>query len=99
MTQSATNYGHENTLQSSGESIPIYGDQPEGPFWTSPDLHPEYHYPSCLVMVKPHCGGRCESSCPPQRMLNQPKAFNTSVQENDAQLSTEHGLILRLPIL
>ena len=74
MTQSATNYGHENTLQSSGESIPIYGDQPEGPFWTSPDLHPEYHYPARLVMVKTHCGGRCES-CPPQRYLESTYSF------------------------
>ena len=74
MTQSATNYGHENTQLSSGEAIPVYEDQPGGPFWMDPDVHPEFEFPSRLVLVKTHCGGRCVT-CPPQRYFESTYSF------------------------
>ncbi|KAL7560456.1 hypothetical protein ACA910_020500 [Epithemia clementina (nom. ined.)] len=74
MTQTATNYGHENTQLSSGEAVPVFSDQPGGPFWMDPDVHPELAFPSRLVLVKTHCGGRCET-CPPQRYFESTYSF------------------------
>jgi hypothetical protein len=32
LTHTASNYGHENE-DVSGDSLPVYHDQPTGPFW------------------------------------------------------------------
>lgn len=66
MVNSGTNYGHENNNNETGTSIPIFGDQPGGPFWMDPNMYPNYSFPTRWVMVKTHCGGRCET-CPPSQ--------------------------------
>jgi hypothetical protein len=65
LMHSGSNYGSDN-IGSGGAPIPVFADQPEGPFWMDPNAHPEYTYPSDYVLVKTHCGGRC-TSCPPER--------------------------------
>ena len=63
LTHSGSNYGHDN-VGNGGKPIPVFDEQPMGPFWTDPTVHPEYNFPMNYVLVKTHCGGRC-ISCPP----------------------------------
>jgi hypothetical protein len=63
-THVATNYGHENK-KDLRQSFPVYADQAQdGPFWMNLALHPNYTYPKEYVIVKTHCGGRCETCGP-----------------------------------
>jgi hypothetical protein len=57
-TTTATNYGaHE---QDSYNSISVYRDVPEGPFFR----HPDRSVPETYLLTKTHCGGSC-MGCPP----------------------------------
>ena len=44
--------------------MPVWDDQPNGPYWSDPDLHPSYGMPYPNVLVKTHCGCRCERCGP-----------------------------------
>lgn len=39
LTSTASNYGNEN-IGLSGDSLPVYADQPTGPYWVDPLAHP-----------------------------------------------------------
>lgn len=62
-TMTASNYGTESL---NGTSLAVYDDQPTGPYWLDPALHPEYTVPRDFVMTKTHCGLRC-IICGPSR--------------------------------
>ena len=65
-SQVATNYGHESKVDPR-PSFPVYEDQADvGPFWMDLSVNPEYGFPKYVVVVKTHCGGRCESCGPSQ---------------------------------
>jgi hypothetical protein len=73
MTSSATNYGHE--LNDGRESVPIYADQANGPFWfEAANQSDTYTRPTSYVMTKTHCGLRCEK-CPPQSYVETTFSF------------------------
>lgn len=57
-THTASNYGNENR-GATGESVPLFADQPTGPFWCDPLVHPEYTNPEKYALTKTHCGTRC----------------------------------------
>jgi hypothetical protein len=48
-TRTASNYGNENK-GAKGLSLPIFPDQPAGPFWQDPYIHPEYTLPKTFVL-------------------------------------------------
>lgn len=73
MTGTASNYGHENKADS-GDSIPVFADQPSGPYWTDPKVHPEYDLPTDYVLTKTHCGTRC-IQCGPMKYVETTFSF------------------------
>lgn len=73
-THTATNYGEENIDETKGESVPVFSNHTEGPFWTDPLSHPEYEEPLDFVLTKTHCGGRCEK-CGPSKYVENPHLF------------------------
>jgi hypothetical protein len=73
LTYTASNYGHENRNKT-GPSLPVYIDQPNGPFWLEPEAHPEYSSPNDFVLTKTHCGMRCVV-CPPDRYVETTFSF------------------------
>ncbi|GKY92974.1 hypothetical protein MPSEU_000266100 [Mayamaea pseudoterrestris] len=73
MTSTATNYGNE--LADGREPVPVFDDQPDGPFWYEPLTQPaNYTHPTSYVMTKTHCGLRCED-CPPQNYVETTFSF------------------------
>ncbi|KAL7560454.1 hypothetical protein ACA910_020499 [Epithemia clementina (nom. ined.)] len=87
MTYAATNYGQEGTLPDSNASgpIPVYDDQPGGPFWlssSSQDNH-DVTYPSRFVLVKTHCGCRCEM-CSPKSFVETTYSFRQQCLEGNS---------------
>lgn len=56
----ASNYGVEVTYKRE-DSLPIYQNHPEGPFWegTSGEMGTIRELPTTSVLTKTHCGGRC----------------------------------------
>jgi hypothetical protein len=72
-TSTGSNYGTEN-LGPRGDSIPVFPDQPEGPFWVDPTMHLEFDDPTEYVLTKTHCGGRCER-CPPRKYVETTYSF------------------------
>lgn len=72
-TRTASNYGNENK-KAVGPSRPVFLDQPAGPFWLDPDMHPEYTLPTEYVLTKTHCRGRCEQ-CPPTKYVESTSSF------------------------
>ena len=74
LTSSATNYGHE--LYDNRTSVPVFADQPTGPFWYEPiSQNRTYLRPvTSYVLTKTHCGIRCET-CPPQKYLETTFSF------------------------
>jgi hypothetical protein len=68
LLSTGTNYGEETD---EGESI-FQNDGP--PFWIDPHSLFVYQRPSRLVLVKSHCGGRCEL-CGPQTYIENPHSF------------------------
>jgi hypothetical protein len=70
-TTTATNYGaHE---QSGYNSISLYRDVPEGPFFR----HPDHPVPETFILTKTHCGGTCLGCRPGAYILNE-KQFEKS---------------------
>jgi hypothetical protein len=64
-TTTATNYGaHE---QDSFNSISVYRDVPEGPFFR----HPSHPVPETYILTKTHCGGYCMGCRPGKYVLNE----------------------------
>lgn len=53
----ASNYGEEDVV---GNSIPVFEDQPEGPFWTKRKDGKALGKPNKYILTKTHCGCRCE---------------------------------------
>jgi Sulfotransferase domain len=73
LTYTASNYAHENK-DKTGPSLPVFRDQPNGPFWLDPEVHPEYSLPTSFVLTKTHCGMRCVV-CPPNRYVETTFSF------------------------
>ena len=74
LMSTATNYGHE--LYDNRTSVPVFKDQPTGPFWYEPlSQSSNYTRPTIsYVLTKTHCGIRCEK-CPPQKYLETTFSF------------------------
>jgi hypothetical protein len=64
-TTTATNYGADE--QDSFNSISVYRDVPEGPFFR----HPSHHVPDTYILTKTHCGGYCLGCRPGKYILNE----------------------------
>jgi hypothetical protein len=77
-THVATNYGHENKKDTRA-SFPVYADQMEGPYWMELGSFPNYTFPKDSVLVKTHCGGRCQT-CPPSRYAETTYSFRHACQ-------------------
>lgn len=73
LTYTASNYAHENK-DKTGPSLPVFRDQPNGPYWLDPEVHPEYSAPRSFVLTKTHCGMRCVV-CPPNRYVETTFSF------------------------
>jgi hypothetical protein len=73
LTYTASNYAHENKNKT-GPSLPVFHDQPNGPFWLDPEAHPEYSTPRSYALTKSHCGLRC-MDCPPDRYVETTFSF------------------------
>lgn len=73
LTNTGSNYGVEN-LGVNHTSVPIFADQPTGPFYVDPTVHPEYDFPKRYILTKTHCGGRCER-CGPSRYMETTYSF------------------------
>lgn len=71
----ATNYGEE-FLDAQGNSIPIYENSTEGPFWVDPQEGASFDFerPTIFAFTKTHCGGRCEK-CGPSQYVENPHSF------------------------
>jgi Sulfotransferase domain len=76
--QTASNYGFEHLKVRSEQSIRVYHDQANGPFYVDVDSksHPERMYPSKFVLTKTHCGLRCED-CSPRKYLETTFSFRS----------------------
>jgi len=72
-TNTASNYGNENRGPD-GESMPVFADQPTGPYWSDPTVHPEFGSPDRYVLTKTHCGSRC-IDCGPYRYVETTFSF------------------------
>jgi len=71
LTTTATNYGaHE---QDSENSISVYPDSPEGPFFR----HPNRTLPESFIITKTHCGGSC-MGCRPSVYIQNETEFEQS---------------------
>ena len=76
LTSTATNYGAE--LDDGRPSVPVFDDQPTGPFWYDTLTQPAtYQHPTRYVLTKTHCGLRCEA-CPPQNYVETTFSFRRS---------------------
>jgi hypothetical protein len=51
-TDSASNYADETPSGQNGLRLPVYDDQPEGPFWIKPEASPEFTEPTEYVISK-----------------------------------------------
>jgi hypothetical protein len=48
LTDSASNYADETTFGQSGVMLPVYVDQPEGPFWIKSKENPDHVEPTSI---------------------------------------------------
>ena len=55
MTDSASNYADETPSGENGLRMPVYDDQPNGPFWIKPEASPEFTEPTEYVITKVSC--------------------------------------------
>ena len=51
-TDSASNYADETPSGQNGLRLPVYDDQPEGPFWIKPEASPDFTEPTEYVISK-----------------------------------------------
>lgn len=51
-TDSASNYADETPSGENGLRLPVYEDQPHGPFWIKPEASPEFTEPTEYVITK-----------------------------------------------
>jgi len=51
-TDSASNYADETPSGQNGLRLPVYEDQPDGPFWIKPEASPEFSEPTEYVITK-----------------------------------------------
>jgi len=51
-TDSASNYADETPSGEDGLRLPVYEDQPDGPFWIKPEASPEFTEPTEYVITK-----------------------------------------------
>jgi len=51
-TDSASNYADETLSGQNGVRLPVFDDQPEGPFWIKPEDSPEFTEPSQYILTK-----------------------------------------------
>lgn len=51
-TDSASNYADETPTGAAGLRMPVFEDQPDGPFWIKPEASPEFSEPSEYVITK-----------------------------------------------
>lgn len=51
-TDSASNYADETPTGQNGLRLPVYEDQPDGPFWIKPEANPEFTEPTEYVITK-----------------------------------------------
>jgi len=72
-TRRATNYGAEEYLDETGNSVPVFENDLNGPFWADP-LQENSTYPTRYVVTKTHCTGYCVS-CGPDKYVNTPYSF------------------------
>lgn len=91
-TKTATNYaelrlGRRVILgQENKESIPIFGDQPTGPFWNDGD---ETEPTSGYVLTKTHCGALC-TWCQPEKYMQMMHHFRHRCLRSD-KMSVVNG--------
>jgi len=52
LTDSASNYADETPSGQNGLRLPVFDDQPEGPFWIKPEESPEFTEPSRYILTK-----------------------------------------------
>ena len=97
----ATNYGNEVT-HPKYDSIPIYPNHEEGPFWEGTSEHAIQlnrvirELPTTYVLTKTHCGGRCIKCPASEYMVNTTRQFiygcqKTSYRKNSKMVTTEYG--------
>ena len=51
-TDSASNYADETPSGEDGLRLPVYDDQPDGPFWIKPEASPDFQEPTEYVITK-----------------------------------------------
>jgi len=51
-TDSASNYADETPSGEAGLRLPVYEDQPDGPFWIKPEASPEFTEPKEYILTK-----------------------------------------------
>lgn len=51
-TDSASNYADETPSGEDGLRLPVYEDQPDGPFWIKPEANPDFKEPTEYVITK-----------------------------------------------
>lgn len=51
-TNSGSNYADETPTGLKGLKLPIFDDQPAGPFWIKPEASPDYTDPSDYILTK-----------------------------------------------
>lgn len=54
-TDSASNYADETLSGQIGFRLPVFDDQPEGPFWIKPEDRTEFVEPTKYVLTKLIC--------------------------------------------
>jgi len=72
-TKTGSNYAREN-LGADGNALPVFPDQPAGPFYVNPQAHQDYNEPSDYIFTKTHCGGYCER-CGPSKYTETTYSF------------------------
>ena len=70
-TTTATNYGHEQDTKN--DSISIFPDSIEGPFFR----YPSWLFPPRYILTKTHCGGECDTCQTPgnKKYINSVDAY------------------------
>lgn len=96
LTNTGTNYGEENLGLIHNQSVPVFDDQPDGPFFTDPGVHPEYETPTNYILTKTHCGGRCVR-CGPSKYTETTYSFRNRCLSGSWAAKFPNGTKIRYP--
>ena len=94
-TNSASNYGKENTGED-GTSVPVYPDHPDGPFYSNPLSVSLTRPTSGFLLTKTHCGGRC-NQCGPNSYVESSHTFSHRCFEGDRIIKDANNQLVKVP--